>query len=919
MLNRYSSRKTDLGKQFLTNRLQGAVSYDRIAGYFCSSVLEIAGEAMEQISGKIRIICNSTISAADVRVAGLASQRLKQEWGAFEPENVYTSPNEAARLLKLYDLLSSGKMEIRVLPDEVYGLMHGKAGVITYADGRQLAFIGSMNETKNALTTNYEIVWEDNSKESTDWVQNEFDYFWNHQSAVPLSDFVIEDIKRIGNRHALTLKGWRDNNSDVAPVVVEEPVYRKEFGLWAHQKYFVMRAFQEHKTKGGARLLLADQVGLGKTLQLAMTAKLMALYGDKPVLIIVPKTLLWQWQDELLTMLDMPTAVWTGKCWRDENGFDYPCDSVRGILKCPRKIGIVSQGIITARTEAAELLKQKHYECVILDEAHRARRSNLNQDADKHRAQPNNLLKFLNEITFNTQSMLLATATPVQINAIEAFDLLNALGLPKESSKVMGDEFSVWRKTPQTGLNYVSGVAAPPQTDSEMWSIIRNPLPPRTESNRRIATLRNQLDLSDDTVILSQGAFKEMRRSIQTKVRELYEDEEFVLRYNPYVRCIVRRTRDYLENTINKETGEPYLKKINVNLYGEKPEEALELTGYMAQAYHIAEEFCTLLSSRVKGGGFMSTLVLKRIGSTMIAGENTAKKMLAWTSDGKAELGTLYDIASDEEEDSADDPESAVKDLTPAEIDCLTRLITVLKNNRDTDPKYLRVKSILQNGVESEGGWLKKGCIIFSQYFDSANYVAGLLSKDFPETPIGLYAGGDKSGLYLNGHFQKHPKDVLKAMVKSRELQVLVGTDAASEGLNLQTLSTLINVDLPWNPTRLEQRKGRIQRIGQLADTILIYNMCYKDSVEDRVHSKLSDRLQAVFKMFGQIPEVLNDVWIAVAQNNEARALEIIDQMPTNNPFIIKYEMEIPDCGDWEKCTEVLDREEKYAELMKAW
>ncbi len=71
--------------------------------------------------------------------------------------------------------------------------------------------------------------------------------------------------------------------------------------------------------------------------------------------------------------------------------------------------------------------------------------------------------------------------------------------------------------------------------------------------------------------------------------------------------------------------------------------------------------------------------------------------------------------------------------------------------------------------------------------------------------------------------------------------------------------------------------------------------------------------------MFGQIPEVLNDVWIAVAQNNEARALEIIDQMPTNNPFIIKYEMEIPDCGDWEKCTEVLDREEKYAELMKGW
>ena len=221
--------------------------------------------------------------------------------------------------------------------------------------------------------------------------------------------------------------------------------------------------------------------------------------------------------------------------------------------------------------------------------------------------------------------------------------------------------------------------------------------------------------------------------------------------------------------------------------------------------------------------------------------------------------------------------------------------------------------------MEGEGGWLQKGCIIFSQYFDSANYIAELLSKDFPQISVGLYAGGEKSGLYNNGHFQKQTKEALKAMVRERKLQVLIGTDAASEGLNLQTLSTLINVDLPSNPTRLEQRKGRIQRIGQLADTILIYNMCYKGSVEDKVHSKLSGRLQAIYSIFGQIPDVLEDVWIAIAQNNEARALEIIGQLPTKNPFIIKYETEIPECGDWEKCTEVLEKDEKFVELTKGW
>ncbi|MBR2257287.1 MAG: DEAD/DEAH box helicase family protein [Blautia sp.] len=923
MLNRFSSRKTDLGKQYLAEHLQGAVSYDRIAGYFCSSVLEIAGEAMEQIPGRIRIICNSGLSPEDVKIAGLAASQIKQEWCAFKPEEAYTSPAESQRLHRLYDLLSTGRMDIRVLPDDVYGLMHGKAGVITYEDGRRLAFIGSMNETKSALTTNYEIVWEDDSDESVEWVQNEFDYFWDHSCAVPLSDFVISDIKRIANRHPMTLKGWREEgHADVAAVAAEEPVYRNEFGLWAHQKYFVMRAFEEHKSKGGARLVLADMVGLGKTLQLAMSAKLMGLYGDKPILIIVPKTLLYQWQDEIYTMLDIPSAVWTGRCWRDENGFDYVCDSVRGILKCPRKIGIVSQGIITAKTEAAELLKQLKYECVILDEAHRARRKNIGKDANAHKAQPNNLLRFLDEITFQTHSMLLATATPVQIDPIEAFDLLDALGRPKDASKVIGDAYSVWRKTPQTGLNYISGAEAPPQKTAEMWSIVRNPFPPRMEKSRRIGTLRDQMDISDDMAVLPQDKFDEMRRPMQTKIWELYQDEEFVLHYNPYVRCIVRRTRDFLENTINKETGEPYLKKINVLLLGEKDNEALELSGYLKQAYLIAEEFCHLLASRVKGGGFMSTLMLKRIGSTMIAGENTAKKMLAWTQEGKETLQEMYDNLTDEDDEDNNSEEvgtSEIKNLTTEELECLARLVNVLKSNRDTDPKYLRVLDILKNGVEDEGGWSEKGCIIFSQYYDSANYVAALLSREFVEEDIGLYAGGDKSGVYRDGIFTKYAKDELKAKVKDRKMKILVGTDAASEGLNLQALQTLINIDLPWNPTRLEQRKGRIQRIGQLADTILIYNMRYKDSVEDKVHTKLSSRLQEIYAMFGQIPEVLEDVWVAMAQNDEQRAMEAINKVPKKNPFIIKYEMEIPDCGDWEKCEAVLDKKEKIKELMKGW
>ena len=129
---RYSSRRTKLDEQFLNAKLKGAVSYDRIAGYFCSSILEVAGEAIEAIQGKARVICNSGLAPSDVAVAKLS---MRQEWNEFKPEEVYATPGAVTRLRKLYELLKSGKLEVRVLPDKVYGFMHGKAGVITYPDG----------------------------------------------------------------------------------------------------------------------------------------------------------------------------------------------------------------------------------------------------------------------------------------------------------------------------------------------------------------------------------------------------------------------------------------------------------------------------------------------------------------------------------------------------------------------------------------------------------------------------------------------------------------------------------------------------------------------------------------------------------------------------------------------------------------
>ncbi|HEY9054987.1 MAG TPA: helicase-related protein, partial [Rectinemataceae bacterium] len=145
-----------------------------------------------------------------------------------------------------------------------------------------------------------------------------------------------------------------------------------------------------------------------------------------------------------------------------------------------------------------------------------------------------------------------------------------------------------------------------------------------------------------------------------------------------------------------------------------------------------------------------------------------------------------------------------------------------------------------------------------------------------------------------------------------------VGTDAASEGLNLQRLGTLINIDLPWNPTRLEQRKGRIQRIGQRRDTVRVLNLRYEGSVEDKVHNALSGRLDQIRKMFGQIPDVLEDVWIDIALDEKTDAEQRIDAVPPLHAFDERYS-KVGDVAGWEDCATVLNAEDRVTQLRKGW
>jgi len=901
MIRRFSSRRERLDTSFLNDRLKGAHAYDRIAGYFSSSILEVAGENLDQITGTVRMVCNSQLDAMDVKTAQAAVGAMRREWCATEPEKL--GERSRSRFQKLHDYLTSGKLEVRVLPDAAFGLIHGKAGIITLADGTKTAFMGSANESKSAWRLNYELIWEDDSPEAVRWVEEEFDALWNHKDCRRLSEFVIEDVGRIARRTVIpSIEEW-EKDPEPAAAVIESPVYRRELGLWEHQKYFVKLAFDTHQTPHGARFLLADMVGLGKTLQLAMSAMLMALTGDRPILVLAPKTLLWQWQDEMKNLLDLPSAVWNGRQWVDEEGIEHPVMGDEGIIRCPRRIGIVSYGLITYgysnpdKSTVPDLLKQKKYESIIVDEVHRARRKKLTPGQEYHKAQPNNLLAFLREISERTKSILLATATPVQLNPIEAYDLLSILAGGSNTS-VLGNRWSLWNRESARSLEIIQGREPAPSDVYEIWKWLCNPFPPASEG-RDYRIIRNELGLNDDVTVADPTMWERLAPPVQSRIRKIGED--LFAHQNPYIRHIVRRSREYLENTPNPETGEPYLKAVKVNLFGEGDRDALHLTTYLREAYESAEEFCRLLSERAKGTGFLKTLLLRRAGSSLYAGRLTAETM----------LGTRRDD-SDPGEDEAEPMSGMFAGMTEDEKEALRRFIMILKDHEDEDPKYQRVKELL-----FDERWIDRGCIIFSQYYDSIHWLAERLKDEIGDEPIGIYAGGSKSKIYEQGVFRRANREEIKSLVQKGHIRLLLGTDSASEGLNLQKLGTLINLDLPWNPTRLEQRKGRIQRIGQIYDEVWIYNMRYKDSVEDRVHDLLSERLEDINSMFGQIPDVLEDVWVDVALNKIEEARKTIDAVPPQHPFEMRYNTVEP--IHWESCVKVLDGGDVRKEFLKGW
>lgn len=137
--------------------------------------------------------------------------------------------------------------------------------------------------------------------------------------------------------------------------------------------------------------------------------------------------------------------------------------------------------------------------------------------------------------------------------------------------------------------------------------------------------------------------------------------------------------------------------------------------------------------------------------------------------------------------------------------------------------------------------------LIFTEYIQTQFYIANKLKE------MGI------KYLYFNGLLRRNQKEFVKWLFEKKDYRVMICTDSGSQGLNLQFCDVIVNYDLPWNPMKVEQRIGRIDRLGQTKSEVYVYNFILRETIEEKIFTVLSEKINLFKECIGELDSILMD------------------------------------------------------------
>lgn len=298
---------------------------------------------------------------------------------------------------------------------------------------------------------------------------------------------------------------------------------------------------------------------------------------------------------------------------------------------------------------------------------------------------------------------------------------------------------------------------------------------------------------------------------------------------------------------------------VNYDLSPMEAQLYTNVTTYVQEEFNRADHLDGTHRSSV---GFALTILQRRLASspeaiyqslhrrrerleTRLAEEKLGKRAaeLPWQFDLPEDPDDLDEIPAadlEAEEEQIADQASASKTITEleAEITTLKRLEAMANAVRTsgTDRKWDELSAILQDdALMFDGNGQREKLIIFTEHRDTLNY---LCSK------IRTLLGREEAVVTIHGGMLRDERRKVETLFKQdKDVRILIATDAAGEGINLQRAHLMVNYDLPWNPNRLEQRFGRIHRIGQ-TEVCHLWNLVSKETREGAVFQRLFEKLE---------------------------------------------------------------------------
>jgi superfamily II DNA/RNA helicase len=570
-----------------------------------------------------------------------------------------------------------------------------------------------------------------------------------------------------------------------------------------HQVEAALFAFKSPYSKGA---ILADEVGLGKTIEAGILLSQQWAENKRRILIICPSSLRKQWFNELADKFYLNSEVIEGKNFNSKykSGITNPFDDNTSIKICSYQYA----------SKQAELIQLTSWDLIVMDEAHYLR--NVHKNPDSIASRIKNAIK--------DHKKVLLTATPLQNRLEELFGLVSII-----DDSVFGD----------------------------------------------IKTFRKQY-------INGEGDLNELKEKLKPIVkRTLRQDvREFV----PY-RERIPITQQFIPTDQEKKLYNNVLEYLrSENIY------ALP----KAQKHLMESVMFKLLGSSSFAIGKTLEALIKRLNIMIDTSKVVEDEIISWFEKEYENF--------DDERDESDEESQVYTEITAAdkinikdEIDTLTQYL-LLANSIEHNEKGEKLIIALETGFEklNQLGANQKA-LIFTESTRTQQYLFERLSKEKYKGKIVLFNGNNtddlSSSIYQKWVADKNnygklsnskSVDIRNALVdafKSDDYQIMIATEAAAEGINLQFCSMVVNYDLPWNPQRIEQRIGRCHRYGQLYDVVVVNFLNSENEVENRVYELLGQKYNLFQGVFGSSDHVLGSIENGV--DFEKRMIEVYKKCRT--------------------------------------